>query len=121
MNSIRNGLGMRETQIVKEPTRPWKPHFYAIFASSSITRSRPNGKENWPWIRSSTITAGLDLGGSLRPTEPDRPAESGDVIEEGRIPTNPRALQRRFSGSEPMRVATEGRHSLALGVSRLLP
>jgi hypothetical protein len=32
MNSIRNGLGMRETQIVKEPTRPWNPHFYAIFA-----------------------------------------------------------------------------------------
>jgi hypothetical protein len=32
MNSIRNGLGMRETEIVKEPTRPWNPHFYAIFA-----------------------------------------------------------------------------------------
>ena len=31
MNSIRNGLGMRETEIVKEPTRPWNPHFYAIF------------------------------------------------------------------------------------------
>jgi hypothetical protein len=32
MNSIRNGLGMRKTEIVKEPTRPWNPHFYAIFA-----------------------------------------------------------------------------------------
>ena len=31
MNSIRNGLGMRETEIVKEPTRPWNPHFSAIF------------------------------------------------------------------------------------------
>jgi hypothetical protein len=32
MNSIRNGLGMQETEIVKEPTRSWNPHFYAIFA-----------------------------------------------------------------------------------------
>jgi len=32
MNSIRNGLGMRETGIAKEPSRPWNPHFYAIFA-----------------------------------------------------------------------------------------
>jgi hypothetical protein len=32
MNSIRNGLGMRETEIVKQPTRSWNPHFYAIFA-----------------------------------------------------------------------------------------
>jgi hypothetical protein len=32
MNSIRNGLGMRETEIVKEPTRLWNPHSYAIFA-----------------------------------------------------------------------------------------
>ena len=31
MNSIRNGLGMRETEIAKEPSRPWNPHFYAIF------------------------------------------------------------------------------------------
>ena len=56
--------------------------------------------------QSSTITAGLDLGdryGQLCLID----AESGDVIEEGRIPTNPKALQRRFSGSQPMRVATE--------------
>jgi hypothetical protein len=31
MNSIRNGLGMRETEIAREPIRPWNPHFYAIF------------------------------------------------------------------------------------------
>jgi hypothetical protein len=32
MNSIRNGLGMRETEITGEPRRPLNPHFYAIFA-----------------------------------------------------------------------------------------
>ena len=32
MNSIRNGLGMRETEIAREPRRPWNPHFYAVFA-----------------------------------------------------------------------------------------
>jgi hypothetical protein len=32
MNSITNGLGMRETEIAKEPSRPWNPHFYAVFA-----------------------------------------------------------------------------------------
>jgi hypothetical protein len=32
MNSIRNGLGMRETEIAREPIRPWNPHFYATFA-----------------------------------------------------------------------------------------
>jgi hypothetical protein len=32
MNSIRNGLGMRETEITGEPIWPWNPHFYAIFA-----------------------------------------------------------------------------------------
>jgi hypothetical protein len=32
MNSIRNGLGMREMSIAREPSRPWNPHFYAIFA-----------------------------------------------------------------------------------------
>jgi hypothetical protein len=31
MNSIRNGLGMRETEIAKEPSRLWNPHFYAVF------------------------------------------------------------------------------------------
>jgi hypothetical protein len=32
MNSIRNSLGMRETEIAREPRRPWNPHFYAVFA-----------------------------------------------------------------------------------------
>ena len=32
MNSIRNGLGMRETYIAREPGRLCNPHFYAIFA-----------------------------------------------------------------------------------------
>jgi len=61
--------------------------------------------------QSSTITAGLDLG--------DRysylcliDTESGEVVEEGRISTNPKAFQRRFSGCEPMRIAIEvGTHS----------
>jgi hypothetical protein len=32
MNSIRNGLGMRETEITRETSRLWNPHFHAIFA-----------------------------------------------------------------------------------------
>jgi hypothetical protein len=32
MNSIRNSLGMRETEIAREPSRLWNPHFYATFA-----------------------------------------------------------------------------------------
>jgi hypothetical protein len=32
MNSIRNALGMRGTEISREPRRPWNPHFYAVFA-----------------------------------------------------------------------------------------
>ena len=32
MNSIRNALGMRETEIAREPKRAWNPHFYAIFS-----------------------------------------------------------------------------------------
>jgi hypothetical protein len=32
MNSIRNGLGMGKTEMAKEPSRPWNPHFYAVFA-----------------------------------------------------------------------------------------
>ena len=67
---------------------------------------------------SSSITAGLDLG--------DRyshlcliDTQSGEVIEEGRITTTPKALQRRFSSLEPMLIAIEaGTHSP--WVSRLL-
>jgi hypothetical protein len=32
MNSIRNALGMRETEIAREPRRPWNAHFYVVFA-----------------------------------------------------------------------------------------
>src|SRR5829696_1846834 len=32
MNSIRNALGMRETEMAREPRRPWNPHFYAVLA-----------------------------------------------------------------------------------------
>ena len=64
------------------------------------------------------LTVGIDLG--------DRHSHlclidtpSGEVIEEGRIPTNPKGFERRFSGCEPMRVAVEaGTHSP--WVSRLL-
>ena len=57
------------------------------------------------------VTAGIDIG--------DRyshlcllDTQSGEVIEEGRIPTNTKAFQRRFSGAEPMRIAIEtGTHS----------
>jgi hypothetical protein len=49
MNSIRNGLGMRETEIARKPSRPWDPHFYAIFAQVHNTLlvkwSRPRSTE----------------------------------------------------------------------------
>jgi hypothetical protein len=31
MNSISNGLGMRNTGTSRKPNRLWNPHFYAIF------------------------------------------------------------------------------------------
>ena len=57
------------------------------------------------------VTAGIDIG--------DRyshlcllDTDSGEVIEEGRIPTNTKAFERRFSDAEPMRIAIEtGTHS----------
>src|SRR5215212_1700920 len=42
MNSIRNSLGMRETEIAREPSRLWNPHFYAV-SPKFITRSRGLG------------------------------------------------------------------------------
>jgi transposase len=56
-------------------------------------------------------TAGLDLG--------DRysylcliDTQSGEVIEEGRLPTSPEAFRRRFCSERPMRIAIEaGTHS----------
>jgi transposase len=52
------------------------------------------------------MTAGLDLGDkhsylSLIDTA------SGEIVEEARVRTTPEALERRFSGCEPMRVAIE--------------
>ncbi len=68
--------------------------------------------------QSSTITAGLDLGDKysflcLLDTE------NGEVIEEARLCTAPKALRRRSSGWGPIRIAIEaGTHSP--WVSRLL-
>ena len=64
------------------------------------------------------VTAGIDIG--------DRyshlcllDTDSGEVIEAGRIPTNTKAFERRFSDAEPMHIAIEtGTHSP--WVSRLL-
>ena len=63
----------------------------------------------------SSFTVGVDVG--------DRHSylclldtESGEVVEESRIATNPTAFERRFSGVEPMRVAVEaGVHSPWVG------
>lgn len=56
--------------------------------------------------QSSSITVGLDLD--------DKysclcllDAQSGEVIEEARLCTTPKALQQRFSNCEPMRIAIE--------------
>jgi transposase len=64
------------------------------------------------------MTAGLDLG--------DRysylcliDTQNGELIEEGRLRTNPEAVGRRFASERPMRIAIEaGTHSP--WVSRLL-
>jgi transposase len=64
------------------------------------------------------MTAGLDIGDKysylcLIDTE------SGEVVEEGRLRTNPKAFRRRFASEQPMRIAIEaGTHSP--WVSRLL-
>jgi transposase len=71
-----------------------------------VSRSKPS------------MTVGIDLG--------DRyshlcvlDAESGEVIEEGRLRTTPEAFRRRFASQRPMRIAIEaGTHSP--WVSRLL-
>lgn len=65
-----------------------------------------------------TTTIGVDIG--------DRHShlclldtETGDVVEEARITTNPAAFERRFAGSAPVRIAIEaGTHSP--WISRLL-
>ncbi len=67
------------------------------------------------WDEKVRITAGLDLG--------DRythlcliDTHSGEVIEETRLATSPEAFERRFSTSEPIRVAIEAStHSIVSG------
>jgi transposase len=50
------------------------------------------------------VTAGIDLG--ERYTHVCLlDSENGEVIEESRIPTSPKAFQRRFSDIAPMRIA----------------
>jgi transposase len=65
-----------------------------------------NGSKEQP-----KMTAGLDLGDKysyLCVIDND----SGEVIEEGRLPTTPDAFQARFSGRDRMRIAIEaGTHS----------
>jgi transposase len=57
------------------------------------------------------MTAGLDLGDKysqlcLIDTQ------SGEVVEEGRLRTNPESFRRRFASEQPMRIAIEaGTHS----------
>src|SRR5215217_3007794 len=57
------------------------------------------------------MTAGLDLGDKysylcLIDTQ------SGEIMEEGRLPTSPEAFRRRFSSEQPLRIAIEaGTHS----------
>ena len=43
MNSIRNGLGIGKTEIAKEPSRSWNPHFHAVFAQVHNTLEEKEG------------------------------------------------------------------------------
>ena len=69
-------------------------------------------------LSQTTVTVGIDLG--------DRHSHlcvletaSGEMLEEGRVPTTPKGFEQRFSGRERMRIAIEaGTHSP--WVSRLL-
>jgi transposase len=64
------------------------------------------------------LTAGIDLGDRYTHVRL-LDTENGEVIQESRIPTSPKAFERRFSGMAPMRIAVEtGTHSP--WVSRLL-
>src|SRR3712207_4287190 len=65
------------------------------------------------------VTAGIDLGDRYTHDVCLLDTENGEVIEESRIPTSPKAFERRFSSTAPMRIAIEtGTHSP--WVSRLL-
>jgi Transposase len=57
------------------------------------------------------LTAGLDLGDKY-PYLCLIDQQSGEVMEEGRLPTTPEAFRRRFASEQPMRIAIEaGTHS----------
>jgi transposase len=71
-----------------------------------VSRSKPSS------------TVGIDLGDKYSHLCV-LDAESGEVIEEGRLRTTPEAFRRRFASQRPMRIAIEaGTHSP--WVSRLL-
>jgi hypothetical protein len=66
-----------------------------------------------------SITVGVEVGDRHSHLCLIDTQSSGEVLEESRISTSPTALERRFSGSEPMWVAIEvGTHSPS--ISRLL-
>jgi transposase len=68
--------------------------------------------------RKPSMTVGIDLGDKYSHLCV-LDAESGEVIEEGRLRTTPEAFRRRFASQRPMRIAIEaGTHSP--WVSRLL-
>src|SRR5665647_3788941 len=59
----------------------------------------------------SRLTVGLDVGD--RYTQVCVLDESGEILEEGRVATSPRAFRQRFSGMPPARLVLEaGSHSL---------
>jgi transposase len=67
--------------------------------------------------KETTLTVGLDVGD--RYVQVCVLDEAGNILEESRLPTKPAALERRFSGSEPLRMVLEaGTHSP--WISRLL-
>ena len=76
---------------------------------------RPQWKEDRPTMDGSKerphTTVGLDLGDKYSYLcLIDR--ESGEVMEEGRLRTDPEAFRRRFASEQPMRIAIEtGTHS----------
>jgi Transposase len=95
-----------------------RPTPYAVpFGSANVRRAlTAQREEDGPTMNASKeqplMTAGVDIG--------DKyfylcliDQESGEVVEEGRLPTTPEALRRRFASEQPpMRIAIEaGTHS----------
>jgi transposase len=102
---------MRRPSIGLEEVARWS-------ARGIVRAKRSRGRRTKAMSSQPSVTVGVDLG--------DRHSHlclvdtrSGEVLEEGRVPTTPKSFERRFSGCEPMRVAIEaGTHSP--WVSRLL-